>query len=299
MSRGEAAASEAAAQIVRGAPLAKRIREQVRAALMQAGVRPRLLNVVVGEASASASYLDAIDAIAAKTGVDSDRVVLPASIDQRTLLSTLRRCADDPAIHGLMVQLPLPAGLDARAVAAAIPLAKDVDGASTESLGTVLAGLRAHVAPATAAAVVELLASEPGLAVAGRHVVVLGRSLVVGRPLAAMLVAPGPGGDATVTLCHTRTRDLVEHTRRADVLVVAVGRARLVEPGMVKPGAIVVDVGTNVDERGALVGDVHPDVARVAGALTPVPGGVGPVTNAVLMRHVAAAALPAAFGPAW
>lgn len=299
MSRGEAAASEAAAQIVRGAPLAKRIREQVRAALMQAGVRPRLLNVVVGEASASASYLDAIDAIAAKTGVDSDRVVLPASIGQRTLLSTLRRCADDPAIHGLMVQLPLPAGLDARAVAAAIPLAKDVDGASTESLGTVLAGLRAHVAPATAAAVVELLASEPGLAVAGRHVVVLGRSLVVGRPLAAMLVAPGPGGDATVTLCHTRTRDLVEHTRRADVLVVAVGRARLVEPGMVKPGAIVVDVGTNVDERGALVGDVHPDVARVAGALTPVPGGVGPVTNAVLMRHVAAAALPAAFGPAW
>jgi methylenetetrahydrofolate dehydrogenase (NADP+)/methenyltetrahydrofolate cyclohydrolase len=150
--------------------------------------------------------------------------------------------------------------------------------------------------------VVELLAAGADTQVAGKHVVVLGRSLVVGRPLAAMLARPGDGGNATVTLCHSRTPDVAAHCRRADVLVVAVGRRHLVTPDWVAPGAVVVDVGTHPvegPEGWTLTGDVHPDVAAVAGQLTPVPGGVGPVTNAVLMRHVAAACHPDAFAPAW
>jgi len=295
----ETAVPRAPARRLAGAPIARAVRARVRAVLEAPGPCPRLVNVVVGDDATSRSYLDTIDRVARKVGIDTDRVVLPADAPQASVLAALGRLAQDPGVSGVMVQSPLPAGLDARAVAAAIPPAKDVDGANPQSLGAVLSGRRAHLAPATAAAVVEILAASSDLAVAGRDVVVVGRSLVVGRPLAAMLAAPGPGGDGTVTLCHSRTRDLHAHTRRADVLVVAVGRPHLVEPSMVRPGAVVVDVGTNVGPDGGLLGDVHPEVAGVASALTPVPGGVGPVTNAVLMRHVAAAARPGAFAPAW
>ena len=209
----------------------------------------------------------------------------------------------DPDVHGLMIQFPLPRDVDARAVAARVPPAKDVDGLTVESLGAVFAGEPRHTAPATAAACLELLLSDPACDPAGKEVCVIGRSLVVGRPVAAMLAGTGPGGHATVTMCHRGTQDTPAHARAADILVVAAGAKHLVRPDWVKPGAIVVDVGTHAelgeDGKWVLHGDVHPDVAEVAGRLTPVPGGVGPVTNAVLMRHVAAAALPEAFEPAW
>lgn len=290
------------AESVRGGPIAARLRKQVEAVIGAAGMAPRLVNVVVGEQEASLAYLDSMDRAAAKRGITSERRCLPEDVGQAALAEAVVDLGQDRNVHGVMIQMPLPAHLDAGAVTALLPPAKDVDGCTGQSLGAVLSGQRTHTAPATAAAVVEILASDERLSPAGRHVVVLGRSLVVGRPLAAMLTARGPGGDATVTVCHSRTPDLAEHTRRADIVVVAVGRQHLLTPEMVRPGAIVIDVGTHAvetDSGWGLTGDVHPDVAEVAGFLTPVPGGVGTVTTAVLMRHVTAAALPDSLDPAW
>lgn len=290
------------AELVRGAPIASDLRRQVATVIEQASVSPCLVNVVVGDASASASYLDALDKAAAKHGITSRRENLPADVDQGVLAERVSALGADSAVDGLMIQLPLPAGLDARPVTRLVPAAKDVDGLTMDSLGAVLAGERRHTAPATAAAVVEILTSDDRLSPAGKHVVVIGRSLVVGRPLAAMLTNYGSGGDATVTVCHSRTPDLAGQTLGADIVVVAAGSQHLLTPEMVRPGATVIDVGTHaveVDGRWTFSGDVHPDVAEVAGFLTPVPGGVGTVTTALLMRHVAAAALPGSFPAAW
>jgi methylenetetrahydrofolate dehydrogenase (NADP+)/methenyltetrahydrofolate cyclohydrolase len=228
---------------------------------------------------------------------------LPAASSEAAVCAAITKLGADDTVHAILVQFPLPAGFDARRVAACVPPLKDVDGITEASLGAVLAGQRRHTAPCTAAAVVELLASDARLSPEGRHVVVVGRSLVVGRPLAAMLAAPLPGGQATVTLCHTRTPDLGAHTRRADIVVVAAGVRALLKPEQVRPGAIVIDVGTHpvlgAGGTWTLAGDVDPQVGAIAGWLTPVPGGVGPVTNAVLMRHVTAAAFPGYLGPAW
>ncbi len=289
--------------LVRGAPLAAALREQVAAALAaRPGTAPCLVNVVCGDDPSSRHYLDAIDKLATRLGIVSRRVALPADAGEKQVVAAVEAAGRDPAVHGVMVQFPLPDGVRKRAVADALPPRKDVDGLTDASLGAVLAGERRHTAPCTAAAVAELLASDPRLAPEGRHVVIVGRSLVVGRPLAAMLAAPGAGGNATVTLCHTRTRDLARHTAAADIIVVAAGVPGLLKPGMVRRGAIVVDVGTHpVDtpQGPSLAGDVDPAVAGVAAFVTPVPGGVGPVTNAVLMRHVTAAALPDYVPPAW
>jgi len=301
--RAPASPTRAAAAPLKGAPLAAAIRQQVAAALAaHPGVKPCLVNVIAGDDPASHSYLDAIDRAAGKLGIASRRVALPAAAGERALVDAVAAAGRDPAVHGILVQFPLPPGVRKEAVAAALPPAKDVDGLTAASLGAVLAGERRHTAPCTAAAVAELLASEPRLSPEGRHVVIVGRSLVVGRPLAAMLAAPLPGGQATVTLCHTRTRDLPRHTTSADIVIVAAGVPALLKPDMVRPGAIVVDVGTHpvtTPQGPSLVGDVDPAVAGVAGVLTPVPGGVGPVTSAVLMRHVTAAALPGYVPPAW
>ena len=289
-----------AAQLIRGAPLAARIREQVIAAL--GGSKPCLANVAIAPDGASLAYLDAIDRACAKAGLLSRRRVLPAGAPPEELMDALEELRADPSVHGLMVQFPLPKDVDAAAVVALVPPHKDVDGITRASLGAVLAGERRHVAPCTAAAVVELLASDPRLSPEGRDVCVIGRSLVVGRPLAAMLAAPLPGGQATVTLCHTRSRDVAAHARRADIVIVAAGVRGLLKPEMVRPGAIVIDVGTHPvqgPDGPSLAGDADPAVAEVAGFLTPVPGGVGPVTNAVLLRHVTAAARPGYLAPAW
>jgi methylenetetrahydrofolate dehydrogenase (NADP+) / methenyltetrahydrofolate cyclohydrolase len=263
-----------------GRELAARIRAETAeavAALTARGRQPRLAVITATGDEASASYVRSLGNAAAKAGIACD-VHRADSADGVT--AAIARLADDPGVHGLLLQAPLPGDATLPELADAIPAAKDVDGASPESLGRLVAGLPAF-APATAEAVLTLL-DHYQVELAGRRAVVVGRSVVVGKPAAHLLLAR----HATVTICHSRTPDLAAVTREADVLVAAAGRAGLIGPGHVSPGAIVIDVGTNVTSDGTLAGDVDPAVAAVAGALTPVPGGVGPVTTALLLRHV-------------
>jgi methylenetetrahydrofolate dehydrogenase (NADP+)/methenyltetrahydrofolate cyclohydrolase len=267
-----------------GRELARQLRAGVaaRAAeLAAAGRQPRLAVVLASDDGGSAAYVRSLTAAADRSGIacDVSRTGTAAGI-----LATLAQLADDPEVHGIILQTPLPEGANLAALAAAIPPAKDVDGASPESIGRLVAGLPAF-APATAEAVLALL-DHYGVELRGRHAVVVGRSVVVGKPAAHLLL----DRHATVTICHSRTADLPAITRRADVLVASVGRAGLIGPGHVAPGAIVIDVGTNPTADGGLAGDVDPAVAGVAAALTPVPGGVGPVTTALLLSHVVQAA---------
>ena len=254
------------------------------AELTVAGRQPRLAVVTATDDEASAAYTRSIANAAGKEGIACDllRTTTAAGVS-----ATLAQLADDPEVHGVMLQTPLPEGALLADLARAIPAGKDVDGASPESLGRVTAGLPAF-APATAEAVLALL-DYYQVELHGRRAVVVGRSVVVGKPVAHLLL----DRHATVTIGHSRTADLAAITRQADVLVVAAGRAGLIGPGHVSPGATVIDVGTNVTDAGRLAGDVDPAVAGVAAALSPVPGGVGPVTTALLLRHVVEAAAAA------
>jgi methylenetetrahydrofolate dehydrogenase (NADP+) / methenyltetrahydrofolate cyclohydrolase len=246
-----------------------------------AGRQPRLAVVTATDDEASAAYVRSIANAAGKEGIACDllRTTTAAGVS-----ATLAQLADDPEVHGVMLQTPLPDGALLADLARAIPAGKDVDGASPESLGRVTAGLPAF-APATAEAVLALL-DYYQVELRGRHAVVVGRSVVVGKPVAHLLL----DRHATVTISHSRTLDLAAITRQADVLVVAAGRAGLIGPEHVSPGATVIDVGTNVTDAGQLAGDVDPAVAGVVAALSPVPGGIGPVTTALLLRHVVEAA---------
>ena len=254
------------------------------AELTVAGRQPRLAVVTATDDEASAAYARSIANAAGKEGIACDllRTTTAAGVS-----ATLAQLADDPEVHGVMLQTPLPEGALLADLARAIPAGKDVDGASPESLGRLTAGLPAF-APATAEAVLALL-DYYHVELHGRHAVVVGRSVVVGKPVAHLLL----DRHATVTISHSRTADLAAITRQADVLVVAAGRASLIGPEHVSPGATVIDVGTNVTDDGLLAGDVDPAVAGVAAALSPVPGGVGPVTTALLLRHVVEAAAAA------
>jgi len=255
--------------------------------LAAAGRRPGLAAVLVGDDEASHIYVGAKQRAAASTGIDSRRVSLPADASQGQVLDAVAELNANPAVHGIIVQLPLPDGLDPVAVQEAIDPAKDVDGLHPWNEGRLLRGDPVF-APCTPAGIVELLRRER-VAVEGSHVVIVGRGLLVGRPLAVLLSAKAAGANATVTICHTGTRKLSGFTREADVLVAAAGRPAMIGPAMVRPGAAVVDVGNHrVD--GALVGDVAPEVAEVAGAFTPVPGGVGPMTVAMLLANTVRAA---------
>jgi methylenetetrahydrofolate dehydrogenase (NADP+)/methenyltetrahydrofolate cyclohydrolase len=251
------------------------------AALTKEGRQPRLAVVTANDDGGSAAYVRSLANAAAREGIACDvaRTTTVAGIT-----ATLAQLADDPEVHGVILQTPLPEGANLTRLAAAIPAVKDVDGASPDSIGRLVAGLPAF-APATAEAVLTLL-DHYGVELRGRHAVVVGRSVVVGKPTAHLLL----DRHATVTICHSRTPDLPSITRQADVLVVAAGRAGLIGPAHVSPGTTVIDVGTNATQDGRLVGDVDPAVAGVAAALTPVPGGVGPVTTALLLGHVIAAA---------
>ena len=251
------------------------------AELTVAGRQPRLAVVTATDDEASAAYVRTIANAAGKEGIACDllRTTTAAGVS-----ATLAQLADDPEVHGVMLQTPLPDGALLADLARAIPANKDVDGASPESLGRVTAGLPGF-APATAEAVLALL-DYYQVELRGRHAVVVGRSVVVGKPVAHLLL----DRHATVTIAHSRTADLAAITRQADVLVVAAGRAGLVGPRHVSPGTTVIDVGTNVTD-GGLAGDVDPAVAEVAAALSPVPGGAGPVTTALLLRHVVEAAV--------
>ncbi len=265
------------------------------AALGASGIVPGLAVVLVGDNPASVSYVTAPERACAAVGIRSFPHHLPAATTQAELLALVARLNADPAVHGILVQLPLPKGLDEDAVLLAIDPAKDVDGFHPVNVGRMMLGQPAML-PCTPRGICVLL-ERAGIAVAARHVVVVGRSNIVGKPLANLLLQKG--ADATVTVCHSRTPDLAEHTRRADILVVATGRPNTVTAGMVKDGAVVVDVGVNripdaTKKRGyRLVGDVDFDgVAPKASAITPVPGGVGPMTIAMLLANTIEAAQP-------
>jgi methylenetetrahydrofolate dehydrogenase (NADP+)/methenyltetrahydrofolate cyclohydrolase len=258
--------------------------------LTAAGRQPRLAVVTATADEASARYVRSIAASAAKAGIACDVTDLGSMVSEReeataaSVEAALTALSDDPAVHGIILQTPLPGGLRLAELAGVIDPAKDVDGANPVSLGRLMTGLPAF-APATAEAVVRLL-DHHQIALSGQHAVVVGRSAVVGKPVAHLLL----DRNATVTICHSRTRDLARITTQADVLVAAAGRAGLIGPEHVAPGATVIDVGTNATPDGGLAGDVDAKVAEIAGALSPVPGGVGPVTTALLLRHVTVAA---------
>ena len=249
------------------------------------GVTPTLAVVLVGDFAASKIYIANKKKAGDGVGIASRDFIYPDGLSRPALSTLLESLNADPAVHGILLQLPLPAGFDEDAVIAAIAPEKDVDGFHPQNLGRLLAGAPA-VLPCTPAGCLEIL-DHYGAELTGAEAVVVGRSRIVGKPLAQLLLAR----NATVTVCHTRTRDLAAHTRRADVLCVAAGRPGVITGPMVKEGAWVVDVGINRLETGKLVGDVDFDSAsQRAGAITPVPGGVGPMTIAMLLRNTLAAA---------
>jgi methylenetetrahydrofolate dehydrogenase (NADP+) / methenyltetrahydrofolate cyclohydrolase len=270
------------ATLLKGAELAARIRADVAREADELG-GACLATVLVGDDPASHVYIGKKHEAAQVAGIESRDHRLAASTPEAEVLALVEELNEDDGVDGILVQLPLPPVMDEARVTESVMPVKDVDGFHPLNQGHLLLDKPLHV-PATAAGCMELL-REYGVPLEGRDAVVVGRSQIVGKPMALLLLA----ANATVTVCHSRTADLAEHTRRADVLVAAVGRAGLITPTMVKPGAAVVDVGINRSEHG-LVGDVDPDVAEVAGWLTPVPGGVGPMTIALLLRSTLRAA---------
>lgn len=291
------------ATVIDGKALAAETRERVRAGVealrARTGVTPGLGVVLVGEDPASVSYVTAKERALAEAGMRSVDVRLPEGTGQEELLAVIARLNADPAVHGILVQLPLPRGVDTDAVIAAIAPEKDVDGFTPVNVGRMILGQPCFL-PCTPHGVLRLL-ERAGARTRGAHAVVVGRSAIVGRPLANLLSRKAPDGDATVTFCHSATPDLGRFTRQADILVVATGRPGTVTAEMVKPGATVIDVGVNrVPDASArrgyrLRGDCDFEgVAQVAGAITPVPGGVGPMTIAMLLENTLRAAERAA-----
>jgi methylenetetrahydrofolate dehydrogenase (NADP+)/methenyltetrahydrofolate cyclohydrolase len=280
------------ATILDGKKLAKELRselaEEVIEFIQNNAVVPCLAAVLVGDDPASEVYVRNKRVACEAAGIESQlhRLGAGASLDE--LLQLVAKLNKDHDVHGILVQSPLPPQIEPARVVQAVNPAKDVDAFHPENVGRLVQG-RPRFLPCTPHGIQQLL-MRSGIEIAGRHVVIVGRSDIVGKPLAIMLSQKGKGGDATVTVCHSRTPDLPSITRQADILVVAIGRAKLVTADMVKPGATVVDVGINRTEDG-LVGDVDFDAVReVAGAITPVPGGVGPLTIAMLLRNTLQAA---------
>jgi methylenetetrahydrofolate dehydrogenase (NADP+)/methenyltetrahydrofolate cyclohydrolase len=278
----------AGARLLEGGAIAAEIRtavaEDVASFTITQGRAPGLRVVIVGKDAPSTVYLERILRGCAKVGIDAGFVELEGEATEANVTATVRELNDDPRVDGVIVQMPLPATIRLRAVIDAIDPAKDIDGVHPLNAGLLRLGYDGFL-PATAHAAVEIL-RRSAIEIAGRDAVVIGRSAVVGMPAAFLLVKE----DATVTVCHRRTRDLAGHVRRADIVVVAAGKPGLVTGAMLKPGAVVVDVGINVVE-GQIVGDVEFETARqVASAITPVPGGVGPLTNALLLTHLIRAA---------
>ncbi|MEV1020110.1 bifunctional 5,10-methylenetetrahydrofolate dehydrogenase/5,10-methenyltetrahydrofolate cyclohydrolase [Streptomyces sp. NPDC050264] len=275
------------ATLLHGKELAGALRQATAAHaadLTARGTHPHLTVVTATSDGSSAWYVRSIARAAEKAGLRCTITDLGDDAPAEDIRARLTELSADPDVHGIILQTPLPKGTHLEDLASAIAPAKDVDGANPLSLGRLASGLPAF-APATAEAVVALL-DHHGVALHGRHVAVVGRSTVVGKPAAHLLL----DRHATVTVCHSRTADLAAITSTADVLVAAVGRPGLITPAHVRPGATVIDVGTNPTDDGGLVGDVDPSVMSTAGALTPVPGGVGPVTTALLLRHTTLAA---------
>jgi methylenetetrahydrofolate dehydrogenase (NADP+)/methenyltetrahydrofolate cyclohydrolase len=280
------------ARILDGKELAKQIRselaEEVIEFIQNNAVVPCLAAVLVGEDPASEVYVRNKRKACEAVGIESQLHRLPADTSSDHLLKVIAKLNKDGEVHGILVQLPLPPQIDKNRVLLAVSPVKDVDAFHPENVGRLVQG-RPRFLPCTPQGVQQLLVRN-GIEIAGRHVVILGRSEIVGRPLSIMLSQRGATGDATVTVCHSRSRDLAAITRTADILIAAIGQPKFVTAEMVKPGATVVDVGINRTD-GGVVGDVDfQAVAEVAGAITPVPGGVGPLTIAMLLSNTLSAA---------
>ena len=277
------------AQLIDGVALSKTLRGQVAERAARLGLKPGLAVILVGDDPASAVYVRNKVKACHEHGLHSVFEKYEATLPEAALLARIAALNADPAIHGILVQMPLPRHIDAQKVIAAIATEKDVDGFSVLSAGELASGLPG-LRPCTPYGCMKLIEST-GVDLRGRHAVVIGRSNTVGKPMALMLLQ----ANATVTVCHSATADLAHHVRQADVVVAAVGRRNTVTAGMVKPGAIVIDVGMNRNDEGKLCGDVDfAAVREVAGWITPVPGGVGPMTRAMLLVNTVEAAERAA-----
>ena len=276
------------AKLIDGKAVSASVRAQVAQEVQELkakGLHPGLAVVIVGDDPASRTYVNNKKKACAETGIYSEEYALHATTTQEELLSLVRSLNEKPEIHGILVQSPLPEGLDEEAVIEEINPQKDVDAFHPQNVGRIMIG-NFHFLPCTPAGVIELIRSQ-GIEIAGKRCVVIGRSNIVGKPMAMLLLH----NHGTVTICHSKTRDLAEICREADILVAAVGRPKFVTENMVKPGAVVIDVGMDRDENGKLCVDV--DFANVepkAGYITPVPGGVGPMTIAMLLRNTVTAA---------
>jgi methylenetetrahydrofolate dehydrogenase (NADP+)/methenyltetrahydrofolate cyclohydrolase len=288
------------ARLIDGKAIAAQIHSEtaarVRTLIEKHGVTPGLTFVRVGDDPASQAYVRMKGAKAAELGIKSDTIVLDGATPQAELLALIDKLNRDPAVHGILVQAPLPKQIREDEIFAAIDYHKDVDGFHPVNVGKLLLGQHPLFRPCTPAGVHELLI-RTGVPLAGAEVVILGRGNIVGKPMAAILLQKDDTADATVTLLHSRSRDIPAHCRRADVLIAAMGRAKFVTADMVKPGAVVIDVGVNRVEDATsksgyrLVGDIDFEaVSQVAGAITPNPGGVGPMTIAMLLGNTARAA---------
>ncbi|MDZ4197784.1 MAG: tetrahydrofolate dehydrogenase/cyclohydrolase catalytic domain-containing protein [Kiritimatiellia bacterium] len=286
------------AKILDGKNLAETLRGEIRARVLrlkERGITPGLGVILVGNDPASRSYVTGKERACSETGLLSVERHLPASASREEILGTVRAFNDDPAIHGILVQLPLPDSSMEREILETVDPDKDVDGFHPVNVGRMLLGLPSFW-PCTPHGVLQIL-SRSGIPISGAHAVIIGRSHIVGRPLANLMSLKGPLGDATVTICHTRTRHLAEHTRMADIVIAAAGRPNTLSAKMIREGATVIDVGVNriadpTRKSGMrLVGDVAFDEVREkAGAVTPVPGGVGPMTITLLLQNTVEAA---------
>ena len=276
-----------AAQMLDGKAMSAELREELALRVQRVkgkGVTPGLAVILVGEDPASQVYVRNKEKACAQVGMLSEVYRMPESTTQEELLEKVRELAGRREVHGILVQLPLPKHIDESSVINAIPPEKDVDAFHPENVGRLMLGLPRFL-PCTPAGIMALLRAY-GISPAGKHCVVVGRSNIVGKPMALLLLAE----DATVTVCHSRTPDLAEQCRRADILISAVGRRGLITSDMVKPGAVVVDVAMNRNDEGKLCGDVDfAAVAEKAAYITPVPGGVGPMTRAMLMENTISA----------
>ena len=282
------------ARIIDGVALGKTIRQEVAeeaAVLRGRGITPGLAVVLVGENPASKAYVGSKERACIEAGMRSVKITRSADLSEAELLAIVDGLNADPEVHGILVQLPLPRHINSEKVLLRIDPAKDVDGFHPVNVGKLVIGDPTALRPCTPWGVVQMLLRS-GIDTRGAHAVIVGRSNIVGRPMANLLIQQGPGGDATVTVCHSKTRNLPEVCRTADILIAAIGKAEFVTRDMVRPGAVVIDVGINrVDDASAprgyrLVGDVaFAAVSEIASAITPVPGGVGPMTIAMLLAN--------------
>jgi len=290
------------AQLIKGAEVAAQIREELKNEIADLKAKhnivPGLVTVLVGADPASQVYVGAKEKTSKELGIYSERYDLPADTSQKDLLALIDKLNKDPKINGILVQLPLPKGLNEEEILIAIDPKKDVDGFHPVNVGKLMIGEPDYL-PCTPAGIQQLLIRS-GTQIEGAEVVVVGRSNIVGKPIANMLLQKAPGANATVTICHTRTRDIAFHTKRADILIVAAGKPKAITGDMVKEGVVVIDVGVNeigktAEGKRILAGDVDFEtVSPKAKAITPVPGGVGPMTITMLMTNTVRAAKVAA-----